>query len=155
MKTLHGLPAALLSSAMLCGAVGAVGAVGCAGSQKEVREDNPTPVAEAPARQSPDEGIPPDKLDEVQSIFRRKTTTVQSCYTDEMERNGNKKIEGDVALSMTLAPSGKAENVKVERSTLKSPAIEECVVTQVRSWDFGPLPSRGFFTWTFNFKPAY
>ena len=127
-------------------------AAACAETAPAVRSDEP--VEEAPARHE-EAPIPPERMDEVQSIFRRKTTSVQSCYTDEMERNGNQKIEGDVALSMTLATNGKAIDVKVDKSTLKSPTIEQCVIDQVKSWDFGPLPSRGYFSWTFNFKPAY
>jgi len=131
-------------------------AFGCAEGQKETRTGGTTTAGGAAVeQQTPEAGIPPEKIEEVQATFRRKSMQVQSCYSDEMQRTSNKKVEGDVMIGMTLKTSGKASDVKVLKTTLNSPNIETCVVDQVKSWSFTELPQQGYFNWTFHFKPAY
>lgn len=130
----------------------AVAPLGCGGSNVE----RPRPVHAQRAEPVPqDVAIPSEKYDQIQDTFRRKTVAVADCYTDEMERGGNKKVEGNVRLTMMLHENGSATDVKVEQSTLHSPPIEECVKQRVATWAFPELPRSTPFTWTFQFKPAY
>jgi TonB family protein len=133
----------------------------CGGGTKESGGKTTTVTKEKapePEVQSPDQGIPPEKLDEVQSIFRRKTTQATGCYNsalDALEVGKRKGHQGHVTISLTLGTDGKPTHVKVEKSTLDLPKFNDCLVEQVKGWAFPELPQQSFFNWTFSFKPAY
>ncbi len=110
---------------ILCGA--------CAAQKTEVK---PAATSAAPERQTPESGISGEQQEAVENVFRRKAPELMSCWNDEYEKTHDRKIEGDVTLSMTITAQGKATRVSVLHSTLNNKDIEGCMTTAVTTWTF-------------------
>lgn len=123
---------------------------GCAASKQETRVE---PQA-APVQQSV--GVPPETYDQLQLFFQRRASPLQyRCYTSVLERTGGKMIDGDLGLSMVILPGGKANEVKITRSTLNSPDIEKCVLDELRSWVWPDVPAPAPYAPSILFKSAF
>jgi outer membrane biosynthesis protein TonB len=87
-----------------------------------------------------------EQNDAIEAIFKRKAPQLQSCWQEEYDKTHDRKKEGDLLVALTVATSGKPEEVKVLKSSLESPGIESCVVKEVASWAFpagsAPTPYR-------------
>ena len=86
---------------------------------------------------------------------RRASPLQYRCYTSVLERTGGKMIDGDLGLSMVIEPGGKATEVKITRSTLKSPDIEKCVLDELRSWVWPDVPGPAPYAPSIMFKSAF
>src|SRR4051812_16355848 len=107
---------------------------GCAAETQESRAEPSRPAAIAVAN------VTAEQNDAIDALFRRKTPQLMHCWQEEYERSQNRKLEGDITLSMVISKKGKAGDVKVVRSTLGVPAVDSCVVTEVASWTFPEGP---------------
>jgi outer membrane biosynthesis protein TonB len=79
----------------------------------------------------------------------------RKCYEDA--RKDSKDLKGDVVIHFVLDPEGNVKTAELnqERSTLKSPAVVDCVMGVIKGIKF-PKSSRGMETSTnypFNFTP--
>lgn len=120
--------------------------LGCGGAQTVAPP--PAPVVQAPA------GEDPEAYAAVSAFFGKKRPHVSQCYANA-KQNAQipDKAKGFVALSLTVLPSGQAQDVKVSRTTLNAPAVEECIVGLVSKWTL-PAPSSAIaFSYTYDFKP--
>jgi hypothetical protein len=63
---------------------------------------------------------------------------VKSCYDRELKLDPN--LKGKISMRFTITPLGRVNEVSVERDTMHSDAVSECIMRLIR-------------TWTFSFKP--
>jgi TonB family protein len=81
-------------------------------------------------------GVTPEQNDAIDAVFRRKAQELQSCWQDEYERSHNRQLQGDITVGLTVRPSGKPEGVRVLKSSIGNPDVEQCVVKSVSAWAF-------------------
>jgi hypothetical protein len=143
MKNVYGT---VVLAAMIAG--------GCA---TESGGGNPSQRASHPAEEGTTSqgGVPPEQIDAVQEVFRRKEQAVNSCYTAGIEETKNRKLEGKLMLSMVIKPSGRATDVKVLETTLNTPTIERCIIKLVEGWEFPKVAEKLPMTHSYAFKPAF
>jgi TonB family protein len=108
----------------------------CAGSNEESRTTTTAPTPRHEETTPAGGGIDAEHHEAVERVLARKIPELQSCWQDEYEKTKNRKLEGNVSLMVVVSPAGKASKVDILESTLKAPAIENCVVATVRSWSF-------------------
>ena len=94
-------------------------------------------------------------MDVIRKLVMDNRKAARKCYEDA--RKDLKDLKGDVVIHFVLDPEGKVKSAELnqERSTLKSPAVSDCVIGVVKSIPF-PKSSRGMETSTnypFNFTP--
>ncbi|MSP63016.1 MAG: hypothetical protein EXR72_22305 [Myxococcales bacterium] len=141
---------------------------GCATSSEETRRTGTTPEKEVEGTgeaTSDPSAIPPEKFDELDQYFHGKVATLQfNCYNQEVERT-HQKYEGNLSLSILVKPGGKTGSVTVTNSTLHSLAqgadpkaaagIEECVLSEIKGWEWPEVPAPAPYSGSVNFKPAW
>jgi TonB family protein len=112
--------------------------VGCATESTSERRPSSAGTAEAPERATePDPAaVSPERQEAIERLFARKAGDLQGCWTEEYERNHNRKLEGDVVVHLVVDPAGQAGDVKVLKSSLNNQEIETCVVKAVSGWSF-------------------
>ncbi len=129
--------------------LGLVLLAGCAATQRTA------PPPPDPSTGGDPQAIPAEKFDELNQFFHRKAAQLRfTCYDREVERT-HQKYEGNVSLSVMVLPGNKAGEIRVTESSLKNPPIEQCIVEQIRSWDWPEVPAPAPFTGSLNFKPAW
>lgn len=94
-------------------------------------------------------------MEVIRKIVMDNRKAARKCYDDA--RKDLKDLKGDVVIHFVLDPEGKVKLAELnqERSTLKAPAVTDCVLGVIRSIHFPPS-SRGMETSTnypFNFTP--
>lgn len=62
---------------------------------------------------------------------------IRDAYHRELIRNP--KIAGDVAVSFKVRPAGDVDDVRIDRSSLNWPPLEEEIVTRIKAWKFPPF----------------
>jgi hypothetical protein len=126
--------------------------LGCGGAARQQKQDQ-GPRGARQAVPPAEQVFPPDRIEHVQDVFRRRTQQVQDCYRQAPVREGAQPPAGEVVMSMTLTPMGRAVDVRIDKSVLASPPIEACLSALIQSWEFGELPTNGRFSYTFHFTP--
>jgi hypothetical protein len=99
--------------------------------------------------------LTPEQLEEIQRVERAGQTSLIACYTQELERRRDKKLEGKVAAQILIGVDGSASKVVIGESTLKAPLVHRCMVNAIRTWEFPKLSSPSWYSTTFSFSPAY
>ena len=90
---------------------------------------------------------PLDK-DSIQRVIRRFTNHVRFCYDKELTRDP--ALAGTVTVQFTVDTKGTVSSCALQSSTVKNPAVEQCIVTAVRRWEFPP-PDGGKVVVTYPF----
>ncbi len=112
-----------------------------------------TPPPPAPAQEG-DTSVDTEAYAEISAFFARKRPQVTQCYNNAFaDVDPGKRGKGYVTLIMEVLPSGKAENVRVAQSTLKSEAVETCLVGLVSRWILPRPAERMTFTFSYEFTP--
>jgi len=129
---------------------------GCASGQAAQKGDNSAGNNEAPTTPAMvGNGVTPEKFEEIDNFFRGKASQLQfDCYNPEVEKTG-KKYQGFISLLVVILPGGKASEVSLVNSSLKSPGIEQCIVEHARAWEWPDVPSRVPYNGSLGFKPAW
>ncbi len=121
----------------------------CGGAQAP-RPEPPAPLVSSPVEAEP----ATEAYAQVSAFFDRRRPAVSQCYADALV--GGKLAErarGYVTVALVVPPSGKPENVRIADSTLKSEAVEDCIVALVGRWLL-PQPSETIdFSFSYNFQP--
>ena len=129
---------------------------GCA-PKAEIRADQ-RPVVAEPARNEAGGGmdsVSSDKLEEIDMFFHRKAAQLQyACYNTEADKN-HQKYQGNVSIALVVLPGGKASDVKLIGSSIKSEGIENCVVDAIKGWEWPDVNAPAPYTGSINFKPAW
>lgn len=120
--------------------------IGCGGSQAQ-------PAAPA-APQAEAGDVDTEAYSELSEFFARKQPHVTQCYNNAfVDVEPAKRQKGYVAVTMNVTPHGRAENVRVSESTLKSEAVERCVVDLVSHWALPRPAEKMAFTFSYEFRP--
>jgi len=99
------------------------------------------------------EQVPPEKMDEINRDLERKRPVMSRCLgiaVDNKELPKNSK--GKVTLEIVISPSGKADSVKVVRTTLESKTLNECLINHVKEIAFPELPKPYETSFTYGFE---
>jgi len=131
---------------------------GWVGEKTAKNEDGAAKDATREAEPSPANGkavVETRTMDVIRKIVMDNRKAARKCYDDA--RKDLKDLKGDVVVHFVLDPEGKVKLAELnqERSTLKAPAVTDCVLGVIRGIHFPPS-SRGMETSTnypFNFTP--
>lgn len=122
---------ALLTTALLVGA--------CSEPPKAVK---PTPKPyvkpETPAYETPTVENTEERAAEVRKVCTRKAQTspdISRCWMQESERNGGKKFEAEIRISMLVGPDGQAQEANVLGGGARK-ELEACVLEAVKGWSY-------------------
>lgn len=72
------------------------------------------------------------------SVVRRYAPGIQFCYDNELKKNPG--LRGKLVVSLTVLASGQVSEAFVVENTLRSNAVVECVLAQIRGWQFPAIP---------------
>ncbi len=82
-----------------------------------------------------------DNIAAIKDIISRTITSfgndVRDAYHRELVRNP--KIDGELTVSFTVRPGGDVTDVKVDKSSLNWPPLEEEIVNKIKAWKFPPF----------------
>jgi hypothetical protein len=99
------------------------------------------------------EMVAPEKIDEVNRLLDRKATIMSRCLSIAIDNKElPKNSRGKITLEIVIAPAGKAESVKIVRSTLESRTLGDCVIGHVREIQFPELPRPYETSHTYGFE---
>lgn len=99
------------------------GAIGSAGHVAPQRVSTGAPQAQG--------GLAPDQ---VRRVVVAHVGAIRACFEKEAQRDPS--LKGRVTLKWAVDPDGAVPAASVLASTLGNPAVESCMVRQVRSWKF-------------------
>jgi hypothetical protein len=113
--------------------------------------DKPTDAEPA----TPGKGPETRTMDVIRKLVMDNRKAARKCYEDA--RKDLKDLQGNVVIHFVLDPEGKVKSAELnqERSTLKSPAVVDCVIGVIKGISF-PKSSRAMETsanYPFNFTP--
>jgi hypothetical protein len=132
---------------------------GWAGENTAKSAPNDAPASGAPASDEPaspgGKGPETRTMDVIRKLVMDNRKAARKCYEDA--RKDLKDLQGNVVIHFVLDPEGKVKSADLnqERSTLKSPAVVNCVIGVIKGIQF-PKSSRAMETSTnypFNFTP--
>ncbi|HEY0484358.1 MAG TPA: AgmX/PglI C-terminal domain-containing protein [Kofleriaceae bacterium] len=99
------------------------------------------------------EMVAPEKIDEVNRLLDRKAPIMSRCLAIAVDNKElPKNSRGKITLEIVISPAGKAESVKVVRSTLESRTLGDCVIGHVREIQFPELPRSYETSHTYGFE---
>jgi TonB family protein len=99
------------------------------------------------------QGQPAPEANDIESLVRPKLSDFNSCY--KVEQQNNPQAAGKVLMGFTILRDGRTSDVRLLASTLKSPAMEGCLVGRIEAWQFPP-PKDGQeikVRYPFSFQP--
>lgn len=65
---------------------------------------------------------------------------IQDAYHRELLKNP--KIEGEITVVFSVMPDGEVADVRVEKSSLNWPPLEEEMLTRIKAWKFSPFEGK-------------
>ncbi|RKG73171.1 energy transducer TonB [Corallococcus sp. CA049B] len=85
--------------------------------------------------------------------IQSRKASIQRCYENGLKRDPS--LKGKVMVRFDLTPQGRASNVEVEESTLRSDEVINCIKTTMRAWTFPFKPSDDVpVSYPFIFSPG-
>jgi TonB family protein len=90
----------------------------------------------------------------IRRIVRRHVNEVRYCYEQALARQP--KLDGRLVTQFTISGNGTVIASVISSSTLRSPAVESCVVNAIRRWEFPAPTGHGLaiVSYPFTFTPA-
>ena len=90
----------------------------------------------------------------IQRVIDEHADEARYCY--QRERIASPSLAGTVAVKFVIAPSGSVRSSEVTQPIAQSPALGECVASQVRNWVFPKPDGNGslIVTHPFVFSPS-
>ena len=84
--------------------------------------------------------------------MRRYAPGIQFCYENELKKSPG--LRGKLIVSLTVQANGTVSNVVLVEDSLRSAAVTDCVLAQMRGWKF-PAIEAGVVTFKtpFVFTP--
>jgi hypothetical protein len=96
---------------------------------------------------------PPETLDRIKELLDSKRITMSRCLSDAVTAGqAGKNAKGKVTVEFVISTSGQAKNVKIGSSTVKSKAVEDCVVGKVEAMAFPEVPKDLDWSYTYGFE---
>src|SRR5262245_61656613 len=100
----------------LMGVLGLGAGGGCATSKTSNQTASATP--DEPGRDP--SAVPPDKMEEIQEMLRRKAQDISHCWAEEAGRRGDRQLMIEVMVKLTVQPSGRADKISIVKTSLPS-----------------------------------
>ena len=100
-------------------------------------------------------GISPDKEAEVQLLLQQRDPSTLRCYQDVLDEKHDRAFKGTVIVILTLAPGGKAADVKIIGGTLNNKDVSDCLIGKLKDFDYPEVPQQGSMQYVYRFEPAY
>ena len=75
--------------------------------------------------------------DVVRAVILSHFPEVRTCYETELSSKAG--LEGRIACQFTIAANGKVITSVLQSSTMKNEKVEDCVLREIRKWEF-PKP---------------
>jgi len=72
------------------------------------------------------------------SVVRRYAPGIQFCYDNELKKNPG--LRGKLVVSLTVLANGGVSDATIVENSLRSPAVTQCVLSQIRGWQFPAIP---------------
>ncbi|RKH42469.1 energy transducer TonB [Corallococcus sp. AB050B] len=86
-------------------------------------------------------------------FIQSRKASIQRCYENGLKRDPS--LKGKVMVRFELTPQGRASNVEVDESTLRSDEVINCIKTTMRAWTFPFKPSDDVpVSYPFIFSPG-
>jgi hypothetical protein len=138
-----------------CLVLAMVMAVGCGGGKKVAEEPDDTgEVGEGPDDGPDDQYCSEQTYDELNTTFKGKARTVNRCYVDALEDGKLQKgSRGSIIVNVTIGPGGEVKDVDITADSLKSDAVNSCVVTLVKGWTLPGCGSDNTYSYAYKFEP--
>jgi hypothetical protein len=95
---------------------------------------------------------PNDIVDMIRATMEQGIPRLERCYTRSYGTNS--ALRGEWMLTYTLLESGEVSDVRVEGKTMTDAAMEECITTRVRGWNFQPIVNNQPIAKTLRFRPG-
>ena len=100
-------------------------------------------------------GISPEKQAEILLVLQNRNLSTLKCYDDVLDQKHDRSFKGDVAVLLTVDPSGQASNVVIETSTLNDDEVHRCLVEKIKEFEFPAVAHQGTVEYVYHFEPAY
>ncbi len=95
---------------------------------------------------------PNDIVDMIRATMEQGIPRLQRCYTRAYGTNSD--LRGEWMLTYTLLESGEPSDVRVDGKTMSDAAMEECIATRVKGWNFQPIVNNQPIQKTLRFRPG-
>lgn len=109
---------------------------------KKLMAPSPSSQAKASAPQKKSSKAPSsegEKLATVRGAVSAKMTFLQACYETYLAKEPT-VINGSIRVSWHIDPMGQVGSVSILDSEFQDSELDECLLSQVRSWSFAPFP---------------
>jgi len=126
--------------------------VGCASTASDGAHVR---VIHPPEAQAQVGGISPEKQAEILLVLQNRNLSTLKCYDDVLAEKHDRGFKGDVAVVITIGPSGQASDVAIAKSTLESDPVERCLVERIKEFEFPRVTYGGMVDYVYHFEPAY
>jgi len=100
-------------------------------------------------------GISPDKEAEVQLLLQQRDPSTLRCYQDVLDEKHDRAFKGTVIVILTIAPGGKATEVKIAGGTLNNKEVSDCLVEKLKDFEYPQVVQTGSMQYVYRFEPAY
>jgi hypothetical protein len=87
--------------------------------------------------------------EEIHDVVLAHLAGLRSCYDQGMARKPN--LNGGLTMAWKIAANGNVVEATVATSSLDDAIVEQCVVDQVRSWQFPSSSAPSTVNWPFKF----
>lgn len=78
-----------------------------------------------------------DRAESVRRVCQRKASSdLPLCWSAEVDRSKNRKLEARIGIMLSVSPQGKADKVDVISPQPELSNLEQCVVDAARSWSY-------------------
>ena len=128
--------------------------LGCAETQPVTRPPPVTPDV-SPPEERREGSITPEEYAAIDDSMKRKMNAIHYCYETEMEKRMDRSFQGTVTIAMKIGRDGRPISVSVLEDTLKSPAVNQCLIEKIKTFEFGSLTGEADFVYPINFAPQY
>ena len=88
--------------------------------------------------------------DQVAGIIGQNKPDVHQCYADALAANPG--MTGRVYVQITATANGSVATAMMKQTTLKKPAVEQCMLTRIRGWKFPNDDSGGLTVIKYAFQ---
>ncbi len=73
-------------------------------------------------------------MDQIQAVINRNKGQIVYCYEQGVQRQPD--LRGRVSVQFVIGPSGRITMAQVAHTSLRSAAVESCMVAKMRTWQF-------------------
>ena len=136
-------------AALVVASVTAVTA-GCGGGGSHA---DTTPATEAAPAAEATEQVPPEKMDEINRNLDRKRPIMSHCLAIAVDNKElPKNSRGKLTVEISIGTSGKADSIKIVKTSLESKTLGECVTHHIQEIQFPELPKPFVTSYTYGFE---